>query len=41
VDEAALRHDAGVLEETTKPEEAYSRFTKRQPTAYREGWLPD
>jgi len=41
VDEAALRHDAGVLEETTKAEEAYSRFTKREPTAYRESWLPD
>ncbi|HMH41505.1 MAG TPA: cupin domain-containing protein [Gaiellaceae bacterium] len=41
VDEVALRHDAGVEQETTKPEEAYSRFTKRQPTAYREGWLPD
>ena len=40
VDEVALRHDAGVQQETTKPEEAYSRFTKRQPTAYREGWLP-
>jgi len=41
VDEVALRHDAGVERETTKPEEAYSRFTKRQPTVYREGWLPD
>ena len=41
VDEVALRHDAGVQEETTKPEEAYARFTKREPTAYREGWLPD
>ena len=41
VDEVALRHDAGVQQETTKPEEAYSRFTKRQPTAYRESWLPD
>ena len=41
VDEVALRHDAGVQQETTKPEEAYSRFTKREPTAYRDGWLPD
>jgi hypothetical protein len=41
VDEVALRHDAGVQQETTKPEEAYSRFTKREPSAYREGWLPD
>jgi hypothetical protein len=41
VDEVALRHDAGVRRETTKAEEAYSRFTKREPTVYREGWLPD
>jgi uncharacterized cupin superfamily protein len=40
VDEAALRHDAGVEEETNEPDEAYARFTRRQPTRYREGWLP-
>ena len=40
VDEAALRHDAGVEEETTEPKQAYARFTKRKPTRYREGWLP-
>ena len=39
VDEVALRHDAGVEQETTEPEQAYSRFTKREPTRYREGWL--
>jgi uncharacterized cupin superfamily protein len=39
VDEAALRHGAGVEQETTKPEEAYARFTRRQPTRYREEWL--
>jgi uncharacterized cupin superfamily protein len=40
VDEAALRHGAGVERETTKPEEAYARFAKREPTRYREGSLP-
>jgi uncharacterized cupin superfamily protein len=41
VDEAALRHDAGVEEEMTDQLVAYARFTKREPTRYREGWLPD
>jgi quercetin dioxygenase-like cupin family protein len=41
VDEAAKRHDASVFEDTTKPDEAYARFPKREPSAYREGWLPD
>ena len=41
VDEAALRHDAGVEEETSDADEAYARFPQRHPTAYREGWLPD
>ena len=40
VDEAALRHGAGVDEETSEATEAYSRFTKRERSAYREGWLP-
>ncbi len=40
VDEAALRHGAGVEQETTDPKQAYARFTKREPTGYREGWLP-
>jgi uncharacterized cupin superfamily protein len=40
VDEAALRHDAGVKEETTDPKEAYAPFPRREPTRYREGWLP-
>ena len=39
--ELALRHGAGVEEETPDPKQAYSRFTNRkQPTSYREGWLP-
>jgi uncharacterized cupin superfamily protein len=41
VDETAQRYDASVLEETTEPEEAYARFPKREPSAYREGWLPE
>jgi uncharacterized cupin superfamily protein len=41
VDETALRHGAGVEEETTEPEQAYAGLTRRRPTAYREGWLPD
>jgi uncharacterized cupin superfamily protein len=40
VDEAALRNGAGVEEDTTDAEKAYSRFPKRVPTEYREGWLP-
>ena len=40
VDEAALRHGAGVEQETTDPKQAYGRVTRREPTAYREGWLP-
>jgi uncharacterized cupin superfamily protein len=40
VDEAALRHDAGVREETTSAKEAYARFPPREPTRYRDGWLP-
>ena len=38
VDEQALRHGAGVERETTSADEAYSRFPKREPSAYR-GWL--
>jgi uncharacterized cupin superfamily protein len=40
VDEAALRHGVSVEQETTDPEQAYARFTKRERTKYREGWLP-
>ncbi len=39
VDEAALRHGAGVEEETTDPKQAYARFPPREPTRYRKGWL--
>ncbi len=40
VDEAALRHGAGVEQETTEPEQAYASVPRRKPTRYREGWLP-
>ena len=40
VDETALRHGAGVEQETTEPSVAYARFPPRTPAAYREGWLP-
>jgi uncharacterized cupin superfamily protein len=41
VDEAALRHGAGVEQETTEADEAYARFPTRESSRYREGWLPD
>jgi uncharacterized cupin superfamily protein len=40
VDEAALRHGAGVERETTSPEEAYARFAGGRLTGYRTGLLP-
>jgi uncharacterized cupin superfamily protein len=40
VDEVALRHGAGVEQETSKPSEAYARFSDPEPMRYREGWLP-
>jgi uncharacterized cupin superfamily protein len=39
VEEAALRHGAGVEAATTDPKEAYARFERRRPTRYRVGWL--
>ena len=41
VDEAALRHGAGVEIETRSSAEAYARFPEGHFTRYREGWLPD
>ena len=41
VDEAALRHEAGVERETTEPDEAYARFGHSRLTRYRDGWLSD
>jgi uncharacterized cupin superfamily protein len=40
VDEAALRHGAGVEEETNDGDVAYARFPDPEPMRYREGWLP-
>ena len=40
VEEAALRHGASVDRETTDAEEAYARVSPREPTRYRDGWLP-
>jgi uncharacterized cupin superfamily protein len=41
VDEAALRHGAGVEKETTEQSEAYAGLPRREPARYRDGWLPD
>jgi hypothetical protein len=40
-DEAAKRHGASVEEDTTDGGEAYGSVPPREPTAYREGWLPE
>ena len=41
VDETALRHGAGVAEETTDSAVAYADFAPGEPSRYREGWLLD
>jgi uncharacterized cupin superfamily protein len=41
VDGAALRHGAGVQQETTDATQAYARFPERKPSRHRKGWLPD
>ena len=40
VNEVALRHGAGVEQETTDVEQAYARFPEPVPTRHRDGWLP-
>ena len=40
VDEIAIKHGAGVEEETTDPKQAYALFPKFEPTRYRDEWLP-
>jgi uncharacterized cupin superfamily protein len=40
-DEAAKRHGVGVDEDTMDPDIVYGRLAGRQPTAYRDGWLPE
>jgi uncharacterized cupin superfamily protein len=39
VDEVALRHGAGVEQETINAQEAYAGLTRREPTSYRPEWL--
>lgn len=41
VEETALRHRAGVHEETPDPRAAYAHLPPRRWSRYREGWLPD
>ena len=41
VDATAATHGVSVERDTTKAEEAYSHLEQRQPTRYRDGWLPD
>ena len=38
--ELAMTYDASTEQETTDPQVAYARFPGRQPSRYREGWLP-
>jgi uncharacterized cupin superfamily protein len=40
VDEAAVRHGAGVEQETSDKNEANPRFWERVSLRYRDGWLP-
>ena len=40
VDDAALRHGAGVKRETSDVHEAYARFAEPRPARYRDGSLP-
>jgi uncharacterized cupin superfamily protein len=41
VDEVAKRHGASVDEDTTDGGVAYASLPRREPTAYRDGWLPE
>ena len=40
-DEVAKRHGASVDEDTTDGDAAYASVPPREPTAYRDGWLPE
>jgi uncharacterized cupin superfamily protein len=40
VDETALRHGAGVEQETSDAKEAYAAYPPSEPARYDEGWLP-
>jgi hypothetical protein len=39
-DETAKRHGASVEVDTTDGDVAYANVPGREPTAYRDGWLP-
>jgi uncharacterized cupin superfamily protein len=41
VDELTRRYGASVEEDTTDGDVAYASIPPREPTAYRDGWLPD
>jgi uncharacterized cupin superfamily protein len=41
VSKTALKHKAGVEQETSDPSEAYGSFSDWKRSEYREGWLPD
>jgi uncharacterized cupin superfamily protein len=41
VDEVAKRHGVSVAEDTTDGGVAYAPFPRREPTAYRDDWLPE
>ena len=41
VDEVAKRHGVSVEADTMDPGVAYAPFPRREPTAYRDGWLPE
>jgi len=41
IDEVAKRHGASAGEETTDGGVAYDSVPPREPTAYRDGWLPE
>jgi uncharacterized cupin superfamily protein len=40
VDETARRHGVSVEQETTDAKQAYAGLPRREPTRYRDGWLP-
>src|SRR5262245_27277784 len=41
VDETARRHGVGVAHETSDRSQAYAHLASREPTRYRDSWLPD
>jgi uncharacterized cupin superfamily protein len=41
VDDVAKRHGVSAEKDTTNPDVAYAPVPPREPTAYRDGWLPE